>query len=167
MTALADAVRAFTKTTGTLTVAAMKNRLINSLAAAATNPHISLWHGVTLISYEVPVGTTRIADKCPVFKDQIMLRSIGLPNGLIYIGAYTFNNIRIWSITIPASVETIGYAAFRNDSGITASTVTFSNNNHLTYIHGYAFAYTNVQSINIPKFSDAYNTLHIEASAFS
>ena len=166
MTALADAVRTFTGTTGKITVAVMKDRLLDSLLTSVTNPTVNLWRGTSLTSYTVPAGTTRIADKCPVFKYQYNLTSISLPAGLVYIGAYTFNNTKISSITIPASVETIGYAAFRHDSDTPVSTVIFSSNNHLTYIHGYAFSGTAIQSINIPQFSGTYNTLNIEASAF-
>jgi len=75
--------------------------------------------------------------------------NIVIPDGIISIGDNLFSSTAITSITIPASVTSIGYQAFSNCTSL--ATVTFAEGSQLETIGGYVFANcTSLTSITIP-----------------
>jgi hypothetical protein len=81
------------------------------------------------------------------FDQNTFLSTIELPSNLKVIGDGAFRDGVYNSITIPASVESIGSVAFCNCSIL--SSLTFLGNN-IKSIGGYAFNYTRVKSITLP-----------------
>ncbi|MBR4081883.1 MAG: leucine-rich repeat protein, partial [Clostridia bacterium] len=77
------------------------------------------------------------------------ITDVTIGDGVTHIGKHAFCNFcALTEITIPASVESIGYQAFRNS---TVSSVTFAPNSRLTTIDGYAFSYLNsLKQITLP-----------------
>ncbi len=57
------------------------------------------------------------------FRNQLSLTSIDLPDGLISIGGYAFDNTRLTSVVIPDSVTSIGYRAFSDNPELTSITL--------------------------------------------
>lgn len=70
----------------------------------------------------LPKRLTVLSDH--MFDGALELQSVTLPVGIKEIGAYAFQKTGIKSITIPNTVETVGYGAFYNCSSL--KTVTFA-----------------------------------------
>ena len=61
------------------------------------------------------------------FRNTISLQSINLPDSLTSIGSYAFANSGLIEVTLPAALDTYGYAAFGAASNLTAIWVHGSN----------------------------------------
>ena len=118
LTNIADAIRAKTGETDTLTLADMPE------AITAIPDMKELLISVierTVTEIDIPEGTTKLVYSC--FAGCSTLARVGLPSTLKSIGIHSFRNCSsLTSIDIPASVTSIDTQAF-NGSGITQITV--------------------------------------------
>ena len=74
-----------------------------------------------------------------------------------------FQGSGITSVTIPASVTSIGYGAFWESSGLTS--VTFAANSNLTYISQHAFSgTTNLKAITLPSSLTSISSIAFSGS---
>lgn len=106
-------------------------------------------------SVTLPDGLTTIGNSA--FYNCVNLTTVSIPEGVTTIGNYAFQSCSaLKSIDIPASVTTLGDSAFLvydftsyNYYSVLES-VTFGAGSKLEYIGAYAFAGTNIKSIDIP-----------------
>ena len=95
-----------------------------------------------------------------LFSDKTSLTAVSIGNNVSYIGASAFNNTRIESIFIPASVTNIEYSAFANDTSL--NSVTFAGNSPLTSLRYGTFENTKISVITIPN-----SVVDIQESVFN
>jgi hypothetical protein len=78
------------------------------------------------------------------------LKSITLcePLSLTHIGAFTFANSGLLSLSLPSSLETIGEYAFCNTFFLEA--VTFNQQSHIQKLGSFAFLFSGIESISFP-----------------
>lgn len=166
MTALANAVRTVTGTNEPLTVNDMLEKLQEHINNSVSSGTPNLWRGLALSSYEVPIGTTRIADNCPALMWQrSQLTSVTLPAGLLYIGNNVFQYSGITTINIPASVTHIGQNAFSASTAL--SSVVFAQGHKLGTIQDSAFSNTALTIVDIPASDPSIKKLEIGYGAFT
>ena len=124
-------------------------------------------------------SVTSIGDSA--FGSATLTGSLIIPDGIINIGKTAFPCSKLTSITIPASVKTIGISAFANSSGLETvfynavnarvfSNTTFSTGAAPTIIIGnsvIAIPDTLFYSLNIKNITFGNNVTNIGAQAFS
>ena len=115
------------------------------------------------------------------FNDATLTGALIIPDGIIDIGKAAFSCSKLTSVTIPASVRTIGASAFVNSSGLETvfynaanarvfSNTTFSTGAAPTIIIGnsvIAIPDTLFYSLNIKNITFGNNVTNIGAQAFS
>jgi len=84
------------------------------------------------------------------------LTAVQIPEGIIYVGKYTFPNNQLASVILPNSVTYIGDGAFQ-DNQLTSFTIP----NGVTYIGDKAFQKNQLTSVTIPN-----SVTYIDGSAF-
>lgn len=118
MTAIANAIRARTGGTNTLSLADMPDA-INSIPDL--EPTVIAILERTLTEIDIPEGTTKLVYSC--LSGSSKLARVGLPNTLVSIGIHSFRNCTsLTSIDIPASVTSIDTQSF-NGSGLKQITI--------------------------------------------
>jgi hypothetical protein len=80
----------------------------------------------------------------PVFS--IGIKSVKIPEGIVYIGDVAFNNLKLSSINLPSTLLTIGIGAFK-DNDLTEIIIP----NKVKKISDQAFALNKIESIYIPE----------------
>ena len=95
----------------------------------------------------LPTNITRLPDNA--FKSCSNLVSINL-SGVEYIGTYAFDNTRITTLNLPASLTSIGTWLAFNNSYLTAFTVA-DGNAYFSAIDGVLFNFTGTQLVEYPK----------------
>ena len=103
---------------------------------------------VSMQSFEIKEGTTRISDGALFGYSSKNVTEIILPDSLIYIGSENFKSTKITQITLPANLEFIGEYAFYMCSSLT--TVDTSKCTKLNTIESCAFASCNISEVTIP-----------------
>lgn len=112
-------------------------------------------------SLTIPNTVTLIEDRA--FYGNENLTSLTIGNSVVTIEDAAFYNNGVAHITIPASVESIGYASFGAESGNSKLTgLTFQGNSMLKTIGDAAFIYHRLTDVTIPS-----RVTSIGANAFS
>ena len=114
--------------------------------------------GYQLTSVVIPPSVKEIGKEG--FRNNPLLSSVKLNEGLEIIGEQGFSNIGINSIYIPSTVKEMGKEIFFNSEKL--KTVTFANNSNLKSISDECFDSTSLESIDIPNSVES-----IGNSAFS
>jgi len=128
--------------------------LLKKVIVAVDMSYVGGYEGVTSIE-EVEIMATVTQIPANAFKNT-NIETVTFASGsqLKTIGFSAFYNTKLTSITIPASVETIGNAAFSSSYAYQTTsilaTVTFANGSNLKEIEGYAFAGAGISTITIP-----------------
>lgn len=130
--AICNKIRGCNGSTATIGVAEIADK-IQTIFAGDTS-QVDSFMGTELTNFDVPMGVTKLTDYALYrFKS---LKSVTLPDGLVYMGSYVFNSSDIESIIFPESLTYIGDYMFDCFGSRCNSLVLPSN---LEYIGYYAF----------------------------
>ena len=99
----------------------------SEVAVTSASPQCNSYHGNITVPERVTSGGTTYrvtAIAYDAFRDCDRLYSVTLPSSIRSIGKYAFKNCtRLSSVTLPGSIETIDYGAFMNCTGLTSLTI--------------------------------------------
>jgi len=88
------------------------------------------------------------------FEGCTSLTSVNIPSGVTEIKTKTFYNSGLQTISIPASITTVGESAF---DGSKLTEITFNDKAHFTSVANNAFANTNISEIELPLIDTVGN----------
>ena len=115
--AIADAIRAKTGQTGTLTLDAMPTA-IAGISSGATEPYVEETYDANgNLTAAVLHGHTVVRDKA--FSESRNLNSVTIPSSVTGIGNYAFYDAALTAIILPANLQTIGIRAFSVNKRLT------------------------------------------------
>lgn len=147
LTSIADAIRAKTGVTDSLTLDQMAIEIDNIQSGGATEPYIEEIYNSygSLINVNMH-GYTKI--RRYAFYDCSQLALTSLPSDITSIGDYAFNGCSYLALTsLPSGITNIGKGAFYNCTGLTS--ITFEGTP--TSINSSSFSNcSNLTTINVP-----------------